>query len=794
MANRSDYPLDYAFYEANQLAQSGRHAVALTAWEDILERAPDNGIAHHARGFELTQLGRADEALAALDRTLELEPYLVMAGFLRVAVLAALDRREEASAAFEELPSSPLARDSNIAANKAAAETMLGWLDDALDSLTVAFEADFASWWVLETHPYFEALRNHSDFRPRLDELVNTYRRDTPAAATSAGDANDSDVALPPATPLEKPDTKDAYPEPLLIAGSAEQPETVAAATIAQALAEGRRIDLQHVVVTGAIESTGASIESFDCFETRFEALSLEQATVTRCMRWANVTCTGPASFDGTVFDGLVSLAHVTFAEQTAFSNTRFLGSTYVSASWAADVDFSQAEFLRKVVFSDCSFGGAVTFQEAAISGLSFHKATFHGDVSFDKATIRGPASFSFSIWPASSSFADVRFENTADFQYARFRRANFRSAEFVRGGNFRGARFRDEADFMYATCGAETEELRAPSSRPKMQFDDVVFARGINFVKVRCYCEAGFTRAQFRGKADFGLCYFREDTGFAAATFFDEANFVLAYFAGTAGFPVVDFRQITVFRSTVFDGAAMFQGSSIRDEFTLSGCQFADGAEVDCSNVSGFMKMKAEWAYDPTYNGDEEPTQAEIARRGLKGHVRFNEVFLIALVKNYRELGWYAVSDDTQFWYRSERRKRLRAGRRALEFLFLELTFGYGMRPYRLIACFAVACAIFAGLYATHLSDPVSGLGFWNQPVLSVQSVSGIGWSLLHSVDVQTPGINLNSLADPVVTTGALRFDAGKPWVLAAQRLQQIIGWYFLALFLILFNRLWLR
>lgn len=727
--NTTDQTTEIAFHQANDLAQRGRHADALKALEKVIELAPDNAIAHHARGFELIQLGRPNEALTALDRALEIEPYLIMTGFLRVAVLASLGRREEAISAFEDCPPDPTP-DSNVYVTRAAAQAQLGWLDDALDSLEDAFEGDFDSWTILAGDPSFKAMREDTEYGPRLTELVDYYRQ--------------NGLEVPP---------QDRSRE-FTVTGSEESPERVEARLVEEALGAGRPIRLEHTRVVGPIKFAGVFDAAFLCSNTRFDTLNLSGSTFAQGIFFGEVTCSGDISFESVVFADSVFFAKTHFNERVDFSNTRFAKRVHFSEVYfGQEADFSNTEFRRDASFTDSTFDGSVSFRNAGFSGVRFHKVRFSSNVGFDGAAFRRHAEFVHSVWPAAISFKEASFGRKADFGWAQFEDvADFRSATFARGADFQGTRFKEPGNFMYAVFGEEVDRLRDPAAKAEANFSDVTFTKSAVFVKSRFHCKTQFNRARFVGEADYVLSFFGQDALFPAAVFREKANFQHAHFGGSAGFPVVDFHDEVDFATVTFGGPVIFTGCSLRDKSRLTGCLYEDESEIDCAGVTGFTQMLAEWWYNPSYDQEGPVPKGARQRRGLKGRLRFDEVFYIALVKNYREMGWLRECDDAQFTYRRERRKRAGALRRVTEFLFLELTFGYGTRPFRLLANFILAGLVFAGVYTAFLSHTATGASLLNSTYFSVDWLTGIGWGLLHSLDVMTPGINLNSLGDPLL------------------------------------------
>ncbi len=93
------YPLNN---RGNALQQLGRHAEALTSFEQAIALRPDFATAHYNRGNALRSLRRYDEALHSLDRALALKPDWADARANRGHVLFRLERYTEALADLDQ--------------------------------------------------------------------------------------------------------------------------------------------------------------------------------------------------------------------------------------------------------------------------------------------------------------------------------------------------------------------------------------------------------------------------------------------------------------------------------------------------------------------------------------------------------------------------------------------------------------------------------------------------------------------------------------------------------------------
>jgi len=175
-----------------------------------------------------------------------------------------------------------------------------------------------------------------------------------------------------------------------------------------------------------------------------------------------------------------------------------------------------------------------------------------------------------------------------------------------------------------------------------------------------------------------------------------------------------------------------------------------------------------------------------------LEGHIRYDEVFFRRLIKHYQDIGYLGSADDAYYLYRKERRKTLNPFYRMAELFFLDITFGYGVRPWTLLRSFFLLWVFFGFYYIGFLRHKTD----WRTPRWRAWSpffhrFRGFGWSFLHSLDVITPGIDLHSLTS---LKDGYTFKEKSKGVVWGQRIQKFLGWYLLALFFILFGKIWIR
>jgi hypothetical protein len=232
----------------------------------------------------------------------------------------------------------------------------------------------------------------------------------------------------------------------------------------------------------------------------------------------------------------------------------------------------------------------------------------------------------------------------------------------------------------------------------------------------------------------------------------------------------------------------------------------------IKFANVTGFSNMQMEWNYSPDKFGKEVEVK-NMSRRGLKNHLNYNETFYIALIKNYRDMGWFSEADDCYYTYRAEKRKDLlkklnnekkddgnnpttiirwlNKTKTYGEYVLLDWTFGYGVKPSKIFRTFLIFWITFSFYYVGFLRSKYGEKLPWWKAWNPIYKPSRFAWALLYSLDKLTPAIKLDSLKS--LNPNVFIKQSSKR-VIYVERLQNLLGWYWFALFLILFSRVWIR
>lgn len=423
-----------------------------------------------------------------------------------------------------------------------------------------------------------------------------------------------------------------------------------------------------------------------------------------------------------------------------------------------ANASFSAVTFEQDAIFWGSSFENA-SFDHASFLGhADFANATF-GNLSFSSAAFARPAIFDGSLFLENTSFEDAVFSEDASFNYARFlEKANFNYSDFDSYSYFAYAQFSGDALFSDI-------DFSAP-----MDFSNASFANQANFFASRMKAPC-FSGCIFSGPARFGMTAFSGLTSFGDAVFEDEANFVLARFTDAAYFSGADFRRLVLFGLTKFEDIVSFNGAKFSGDLNFKAASIStllfERAKLEANtriilNDTDFVRFKAHW------NSIEE-------------HVVWVPGAYLALVENYRSLGWSVDEDDCYYRYRRLDQSDKSWGWSKIIDMLSWLSCGYGVRP---------GYAVFWSL----LTILAFGLMFW------------MGDGIRRSARPLSEPARVGSLPEHATLRNSLFFSTmiflsqGPIDFLPVGRhryyviLEGILGWLLLALFLVTLGRVMIR
>jgi hypothetical protein len=323
----------------------------------------------------------------------------------------------------------------------------------------------------------------------------------------------------------------------------------------------------------------------------------------------------------------------------------------------------SQIKIINSKIFGKVDLGNAVLGKSVDFSGSEFMLAA-----SFDRIQFNDDSRFIETEFLLGASFDETRFNKGASFNKAKFNLgSSFKRAQFDTNAWFIKAEFLCNSDFIGA------------------------FFKG----------EAEFMEAVFTGKADFGETRFVEDVCFSSALFshhtiFKDAQFCkksyfnLAHFYGDINFSRTQFANVVNFHNAQIEKNSIFAGARFREEIDFTESKFRGNIDFrEAQFIKDVCFIGAQFTGDVLTFKDAEfgiPKSQEDACRRAKNLLEKNG--------NREEAGYH--------FYREMEAKRKQKPWyvRYPEFFFIQLIFGYGVHPFRLMLCWFAIATIFAFFY----------------------------------------------------------------------------------------------
>jgi hypothetical protein len=286
------------------------------------------------------------------------------------------------------------------------------------------------------------------------------------------------------------------------------------------------------------------------------------------------------------------------------------------------------------VNFSNIFFEDSIDFENTTFSkGTDFSGSTFSGSASFNGATLNWIADFSGATFGGSANFSRAMFRMEADFHVATFSGLVSFSETTINGfAKFGGALFNGFAQFSGATFGWLSEFSRATFVH--VDFGGATFST-----------DAFFRGTTFKGSAIFDEATFARDAFFNGTTFRRSASFGGAKFAG----------DVLTFRDSVFN--------------------LPESQEEACRRAKNVL-AKAGNRDEEEYHFYRE-MEAKRIQKGFRGNSGLSFVDLVDCLKTDTWSFWRYFFHD------------------AIEWIFVQMMFGYGVHFERLIASWAIIVVI---------------------------------------------------------------------------------------------------
>ena len=209
----------------------------------------------------------------------------------------------------------------------------------------------------------------------------------------------------------------------------------------------------------------------------------------------------------------------------------------------------------------------------------------------------------------------------------------------------------------------------------------------------------ANFESTEFIFEVDFSGTKFDKFANFLVVQFNSGVDFVGSQFCANAQFLATQFHSAN-FKSAKFNGNASFEDSSFGGA-SFSESIFKDTADFRGATFNGqtdFSRVKFDkeaWFMNVRFNGES------LSFRGTKFSKADDQENVCRKAKNLFERNGDREEAGYHFYREMEgKRKQKPWYIRYPEFVFIQLIFGYGVHPWRLIAWWGIIVAAFAVFY----------------------------------------------------------------------------------------------
>lgn len=249
------------------------------------------------------------------------------------------------------------------------------------------------------------------------------------------------------------------------------------------------------------------------------------------------------------------------------------------------------------------------------------------------------------------------RFDDLVDFSNAAFERfAHFERTVFASEVNFTQALFRNGASFSRATFQSVANFVLA-ENQGGLDYMDAQFFGPANFAFFR-----STSLTQVPADVFFSGAHFESDVYFMQATFENQVNFDEAVFRRTAPEQNVNLSMAT-FTALNFTGASFENGQLMLEETYYEKILMPD--------------------FQPTILSPDNPEEA-----------------LTALKDNFRRQGHLEIANEIAYWQNTTQGQAHSGFEPILKTIFLDWTFGYGLKPLNAVRTSLILILFFAAFY----------------------------------------------------------------------------------------------
>lgn len=233
------------------------------------------------------------------------------------------------------------------------------------------------------------------------------------------------------------------------------------------------------------------------------------------------------------------------------------------------------------------------------------------------------------------------------------------------------------------------SEVLHNISLGNPLEYDNCIITGDLNLNKLEVKGGIHFNKTIFRDSVYSRSTKFSGIADFSSSTFSGDVKFCDSTFNDDAYFSYATFKKLAFFDNSTFNGDARFCYSTFKEFAFFENSTFNDDADFVYSTFKGYVFFE-----NVTFNGKLGLTGTSYNRlyvrwNNIKKCLFYDDSSYLAIIKNFKDLGYFEDSDNCYFQYRKDRRGQPwpcdypleEPARKFIDFL-AEWSYGYGTRP----------------------------------------------------------------------------------------------------------------
>jgi hypothetical protein len=303
-----------------------------------------------------------------------------------------------------------------------------------------------------------------------------------------------------------------------------------------------------------------------------------------------------------------------------------------------------------------------------------------------------------------------------------------------------------------------------------KGNFWKATFNGETNFVIASFKEKADFVDVSFNGEADFGSATFNGGADFKNASFKERADFWTATFNGETDFRSVTFNGGAYFENATFNGGAYFGNARLK-EVIFNNARFSEIVDL---RLTRYSELQISWSQ----------LEGRLDDFSLQEDIDSWQGAYLRLIKNFKNIGDNKSADDAYYHYQYTKyvfcSSLWEKTKWWFGYLFIGLTCGYGVIPWRAIATAGGLIAIFTLCVYFPFSKQGSLEHQGEEDITKQEWYQRLYNCFYFSVIIFT-----------TVGLGDIKPKGGfKAWA----TIEGILGWLTMALFLVTLANVWMR